>query len=157
MVSWLLGLPFPLKVAGLLAFVEVQATTVDVGPVNSVLNVVAIGLIVAVGFRAGRSKLKDETIRDLRESNEAKDERLKELRDELEERLQGTRQIEAGVAHLREQLVAAEARYDEQGKYTAEHALAAVMTAMEKADEGHERRHLEVMAAFESLNTALGR
>jgi hypothetical protein len=134
-----------------------QGSTFNFAPANLLLNGVTLGIAIFVAVRAGKSKVKDETIKELQDLVSAKDSRNRELRDDLDVEKQHVRQIEQGASHLREQLVVAEAKYEEQSQFTAEGALTAVLETFQISEGHHERRHDEIMLALKNVQTALER
>ena len=148
-----------LVVAGWVGFGNLAsgASAFDLGRLNALLNLALLAVVFVAAFPLVKSKRKDQTIQEQENLLKAKDARIVELRDDLDDARQNVRQIEQGAAHVREQLVAAEAKYEEQGKYTAEKALTAVMQTMRQGEGNHERRHVEVMEALAALKLALER
>jgi hypothetical protein len=148
-----------LVIAGWLGFgnLVAQAQALDLSRLNALLNVALLVVVFVAAIPLVKSKRKDATIQDLNDSLEARDRRIIDLTNEAVEARQQTRQIEQGVAHLKEELAAAHTANEVLERFTAEHALTAVMTAMQTADQGHERRHMEVMLALKNVQTVLER
>lgn len=133
-----------------------EGVALSVGaPLNFLVNIAGAVAVVYAIVKVGKSKVKDDTINDLQNSIEAKDGRLRDLSEQLADAKQQARQIEQAANHCRDEATAWRSKYEEQSNYTAENALETVVKVLEQNDKAHERRHTEIMRAFETLNSAV--
>lgn len=126
---------------------------------NLVLNLVTVGLaLVALitiprALRATRQKAeleaKDRVISTREQDNHALRDRLNTLDEELVTCRDNATAAEKASAEW-------QARYQEQGKYTAQQALTTIERLIESGDKEADRRHGEVMAALGNISVLVG-
>lgn len=126
---------------------------------NLLLNLITVALllvaIVAVpkAFTATRQKAelaaKDQTINTREQDNRALRDHQATLNQELSECKLAARRFES-EAHTWK------ARYEEQGKYTAESALETINQLIASGETEAQRRHLEVMASLGNISALVG-
>lgn len=141
-----------LYLAPVAAFDFLGASILDL---NLVLNALMLAIAALVAVPLVRSRRKDGTITDLEKALHAKT----ELGDQLERDLAGATS-RANVAkeaseHLRNELAAATARYEEQAKYTAEGAVLHLEHTLAEHREQVAERHERILAALEKLTARL--
>lgn len=124
---------------------------------NLVLNVVTVAIVIGAAFPVLRSKRKDATIAELKESVDSKDERIGDLTAERDECKLKIRQFEQACGHLREELAELRGAYDQQSRYTAEQALETVLEVLKHGDVSQRRRHEELMKMLHTLTEAVKR
>lgn len=119
--------------------------------VNTVLNVLVLVVAALAAIPVLKARRKDAAIQDLETTLKAKDARLAEREADLKGAEARANQMEVATTHLREQLAAAEAKYEEQAKYTAKGAV----THMEEMLADHSRqvaeRHERMLTALDAL------
>lgn len=133
---------------------------------NIALNLGTIAVVVLVAVPLARSKRKDGTIKDLNDELNAKERRISTLTAEVADAKQQARQIEQAANHCQTDATRWRAKYEELQPFTAEKALEAVLTLIDKNDRAHmallERndqaqslRHTELMASLKTLNASV--
>lgn len=109
-----------------------ESIALSVGaPLNFLVNVAGALAVVYAIIKVGKSKVKDDTIKDLQNSIEAKDGRLRDLSEEVKNARQQTRQIEQAAHHSKTEAEVWRGKYQEAKEYTAEEAVKHFEIALE--------------------------
>jgi large-conductance mechanosensitive channel len=105
-------------------FLWAEGATISLGDkANLAFNVLTIGFVLYVIVRGGKGRVKDQTIKDLQDSTQAKDERNKTLAAELRDAKQQARQIEQAANHCQTEATKWKAKYEEAKQYTSKEAV----------------------------------
>jgi FtsZ-binding cell division protein ZapB len=137
-------------------FLWAEGAAISLGDkANLIFNVLTVGFVLYVIFRGGKSRLKDETIKDLQASVEGKDIRVKTLAEDLREARQQTRQIEHAAGHCKEEATRWQAKYEEAKQYTAREAVEHFDEALARHSTLVAERHAVLIQQGEQTTLAL--
>ena len=127
---------------------------------NFLLNLAAIAIPLLLAALVARpllrAKRKDGTISDQENAIKAKDAYIETLEGERDRCLEQNRQMEEAVKFAQKQEAVAEAKYEEQARYTAESALNTIEGILERSETESERRHREIISALAKIVPATG-
>lgn len=149
-------MPTKLMLLGAAAVADVVVTAAQVLDINVVLNVVMLLVAALVALPLIRSRRKDATIKDLEAELDAAHRRRDGALEDLAGAQKRANMGEEAIKHLRTELAAAQARYEEQSKYTAKEAVTHLEQLMVEHREQVAARHELMLEQLTAMNQTLG-